>query len=502
MADEQVIEKYQVSLEGVTLDVEVRKAGKELRYHVSLPGFEEPTLALMESLRERLAVEFGKNALAASDFRMQQRLRAQFTDTINKWITAELPVADEEARANILVSVLNSSLGLGELEFLLKDTSLEEVAINSSTEPVRVYHKRHGWLPTNITLKSDQQIQNYAKTIARQVGKEVSISSPLLDAHLRSGDRVNAVLETIADKGTSLSIRLFSRDPWTFPDLVENKTVPADLLALLWMLVQYEMNIIVSGGTGSGKTSLLNVMMPFIQPNQKIVTIEDTRELQLPPFLYWVPMKTRMANPEGEGEISMSDLRVNALRMRPDRMVLGEIRRADDAEILFEAMHTGHSVYATMHADDTRQTIMRLTNPPLSIPQSMLAAINLNVVMYRDRRKGIRRIYEVAEVIPSEAGGQVSVTPNILYKWKPRKDEVAKAADDVRLNQELSTVSGLSKDEIKKEVARKRSVIDWCVQNKVRGLDAISKLMRAYYLDEDEVYGVVEKNQSPKKLLE
>lgn len=499
---QEVKEKYAVTLDGVSLDVEVRQVNKELRYHIFLPRFEEPTKALMDTLRDRLSVEFGKNTMQVSDYQMLKKMRNQFSESISSWISEELPLVDEEARKNIIVSVLNSSLGIGNLEFLLKDDLLEEVAVNSSSEVVRVYHKRYGWLPTNIKLDSDQEIQTYAKSIARQIGKEVSISQPLLDAHLRSGDRVNAVLDTIADKGTALTIRLFSRDPWTFPDLIENKTLTPDLLALMWLMVQNEMNIIISGGTGSGKTVLMNVLMPFIQPNHRIISIEDTRELQLPEYLYWVPLKTRVKNPEGTGEISMSDLLINALRMRPDRMVLGEIRRGEDAEILFEAMHTGHSVYATLHADSAQQTVRRLTNPPISIPSSMLAAIHLNVVMHRDRQKGVCRICQVAEIIPSESSDEVTVTPNILYKWKPRTDEIVRESEDIRLFQELSTRSGLSKDEIMVEIDRKKRIIDWFVKNKVRKLGDISKVMRAYYLDEKDVWDVVEKNQGPKKLLD
>jgi flagellar protein FlaI len=351
-------------------------------------------------------------------------------------------------------------------------------------------------------VNSEADIQNYSKAVARSLGKEFTIGSPMLDAHLPNGDRVNSVMHPISDKGSSVTIRMFARDPWTFTDFLANRTATSELLALFWLLVQYEMNILVSGGTGSGKTSLLNILMPFIQPNHRIVSIEDTRELQLPEFLYWCPMKTRSANQQGEGEIGMSDLLINALRMRPDRIVLGEIRKGRDAEILFEAMHTGHSVYATIHADTSTQTLRRLVNPPLNVPPVMVEAIHLNVVMYRDRMKGVRRISQVSEIIPKEnIGGDVALNANTLYTWKARTDEITHLADDVRLFQEVSMHTGLTKNEIHDEIARKKTVLEWLARKNVRTLPAIGSIMRSYYLDADEVYLAVEKDAEPQSLF-
>jgi len=501
--EDNVKERYSITLGEVALDVEIKQERKELKYNIIMPVFEGATKAYMNTLRERLAMEVEKKTPNLSDKDLMEELKDRFSTKIYTWINNEMPMIDTETKRFIKTSIINRSLGLGDIEYLLKDNALEEIVINSSHEPVRAYHRRYGWLTTNIKINAEQDIQNYSKAIARAVGKDITISSPLLDAHLSNGDRINSVLAPISDKGTSMTIRMFARDPWTFPDLINNKTITGELLALLWLMVQHEMNILISGGTGSGKTSMLNILMPFIQPNQRIVSIEDTRELQLPEFLYWCPLKTRSANQQGEGEIDMSDLLINSLRMRPDRIILGEIRKGKDAEILFEAMHTGHSVYATIHADTSAQTLRRLVNAPLNVPSVMVEAIHLNVVMYRDRRQNVRRVFQVSEIIPQENIGQeTSLKANVLYKWKARGDEITKSSEDIRLYQEVAMHTGFSRTEIDEELGKKREILDWFLDKKIRTLDDIGMIMKSYYLDEEDVYSLVAKNQDPKRILE
>ncbi|MCX6777364.1 MAG: type II/IV secretion system ATPase subunit [Candidatus Micrarchaeota archaeon] len=244
--------------------------------------------------------------------------------------------------------------------------------VNSAKEPLWVYHAKYGWLKSNFKFESEEQIANYASIIARKVGRQISTLAPLLDAHLGGGERANATLFPISTKGNGITIRKFSKNPWTMVRLLKGKLLSVEAAALLWLCMQYEMNIIVGGGTASGKTSILNALLIFTPPNQRVISIEDTRELLLPDFLQWTPLVTRLPNPEGKGEVTMLDLMVNSLRMRPDRIVLGEIRRQREAEVLFEAMHTGHAVYATLHADNAEQVKNRMSTPPINLPESML----------------------------------------------------------------------------------------------------------------------------------
>ena len=280
-----------------------------------------------------------------------ESLKEQFKSEAKTLLQEELPQLEENITDHFMITLVHELLGLGDIEFLLDDVNIEEIVINSAKEPIRIYHKGFGWIKTNLYPESESEIVNYASIIARRVGREISNLDPMLDAYLLTKDRANAILMPIASKGSTITIRKFARDPWTAADFIKNKTASSEVLSLIWLVIQYEMNMIISGGTGSGKTSFLNVCMPFIPPNHRIISIEDTRELQLPCFLYWCPLTTRQPNPEGKGEVTMLDLVVNSLRMRPDRIIMGEIRKQKEAEVLFEAMHTGHSVYGTLHAD-------------------------------------------------------------------------------------------------------------------------------------------------------
>jgi len=186
-----------------------------------------------------------------------------------KLLKEKIPSIEEDTQELLIGLLMQEMLGLGKIEFLINDPALEEIVIISSKEPVRVYHKQFGWLITNIIPKSEDEINNYSNIIARRVGRQISVLSPLLDAHVVTGDRANAVLYPISTKGHTITIRKFSRDPWTIVDLIENNTVSKDIAALLWLAIEYEMNVIISGGTASGKTSLLNACMPSRLPSKE-----------------------------------------------------------------------------------------------------------------------------------------------------------------------------------------------------------------------------------------
>jgi flagellar protein FlaI len=504
----RILDKYTVIAQKVRADIEVLSTPQDFVpiYHVRMPKLEEATLVLLEEVKDNLISLMKFKVTEFTDPSSFEGLKEKFFNKSIELIEKQLPGITTEKKQILAGTLLHEMLGLGNLEILLSDGNLEEIVVNNSKEPVWVYHKRFGWLKTNIIIPTESQIQNYAAGIARKVGRQITTLDPLLDAHLTSGDRVNATLFPISTFGNTMTIRMFRRNPWTITEFIENKTVSTEVVALVWLAIQYEMSMIISGGTASGKTSFLGSIMPFIQPNQRIISIEDTRELNLPKFLHWIPMTTREPNPEGKGKIDMLDLLVNSLRMRPDRIIVAEIRRRRQAEVLFEAMHTGHSVYATLHADTVEQTYRRLVNPPINVPETLLEALDLIVAMFRDRRTGRRRIYQVAELIPP-SGSQQKMTLRVLFKWNARKDVIERFQRSYKLINKLEIHTGMTISEIEKDIAEKEMILKWMVKNRINTVDGVGKLVAEYYRDRERVLDIVKKNEKadkiiPKNLLE
>ena len=492
----KILQTYEIKVDLIKVKVNIIESKPMNLYELELPKISEITKTLMQDIKARLIKEVKLSAEQILDPHQVTKIKKTYMEKALSMLKSRMHLSKETL--NLIVTYLiNEMIGLGNLEFLIADPELEEIVVVCATEPVRVYHKRFGWLETNLRLENEEQILNYASIIARRVGRQVTTLNPLLDAYLVTGDRANAVLYPINTKGNSITIRKFAREPWTFTELIKNKTATTELFALLWQAIEYESNILIAGGTASGKTTLLNVLLSFMPPQHRLISIEDTRELQLPEYLYWTPLVTRQANPEGKGEVTMLDLLVNSLRMRPDRIILGEIRRAREAEVLFEAMHTGHSVYATIHANTVAETIKRLTMPPINLPASLLRAVDLVVVMFRDRRKGIRRVLQLGEIVEAES----RVDSNILYRYDPVNDTINKHADSLRYFEDLSRNTGMSMAEIKKDIELRQSILKWALKQELSKLADISKLMKAYYSNKNLLLGIINSNQDFNTLI-
>ena len=496
----KVIETYAIKAENIELEVNILDDEKAFvrRYFLNFPAYGPGTIALLNNLRGNILSDSSVSLVRDTGKKSMAITRRKFRQKAERLLERERGIP-EDAKNQLISILLNEMLGIGKIEFLLLDPNLEEIVVNSSKTPVWVYHKKYGWLLTNIKMKNEEETENYSSIIARRIGKQITILNPLLDAHLVTGDRANATLFPISSAGNTITIRKFRREPWTITDFINNKTATKEVMALIWLIMEYEMNMIISGGTGSGKTSFLNVCVPFIQPNHRILTIEDTRELMLPPFLHWVPLTTREPNPEGKGGVTMLDLLVNSLRMRPDRIIVGEIRRQQEAEVMFEAMHTGHSVYTTFHANTAEETIRRLINPPVNVPSTMLEAVHLNVVMFRNRRLGVRRILQVAEFIPERRGNREVVKANVLYRWRGSDDKIVPHGESIRLFDELSLHTGFSRSEISEELRKKEKVIEAMLKFNVKNVIDVGRIIANYYSDPEEVMAMVKKGIPFKK---
>jgi pilus assembly protein CpaF len=321
-------------------------------------------------------------------------------------LTEEVPLSTME-RDRLVSEVHNELFGLGPLEPLLADPTISDILVNSYSN---VYIERRGKLErTPISFKDDEHLMRVIERIVSSVGRRIDEASPMVDARLADGSRVNAIIPPLAIDGPTLSIRRFGTDPLKMPALIENGALTKEIAILFEMCVRARLNVLISGGTGAGKTTLLNAMSAYIPADERIVTIEDSAELQMQqPHV--VRLETRPMNIEGKGEITQRDLVRNSLRMRPDRIVVGEVRGAEAIDML-QAMNTGHDgSLTTVHANSPRdslsrlETMIQMTGMRLSdraMRQQIASAINL-VIQVARLTDGTRRIVSISEITGME----------------------------------------------------------------------------------------------------
>ncbi|MBN2423189.1 type II/IV secretion system ATPase subunit [Candidatus Woesearchaeota archaeon] len=490
------LDAYSITVNSIPLQIQIysQKGHPTSYYHLSLLNLTKETKLIIEKLREQIITEISFDLLNKKDEEGEQEIKEQFKSKIMQLIKKNFTELDENTLHFLSNYVVITSLGLAELEFLLKDPHLEEIVINNAKEPVWVYHRKFGWLKTNIKFEDENKIRHFATMIGRNVDKGITLLDPLLDAHLKTGDRVNATLSPITTKGNTITIRKFAEKPWTIVDFLKNKTIDYWSAALIWLALQYELSVLIAGGTGSGKTSFLNVICNFLPPNQRVISIEDTRELRLSKNLHWVPMQSRVANPEGKGEITMLDCMVNTLRMRPDRIIVGEVRREKEVEVMFEAMHTGHSVYTTIHASNVNETFTRLTNPPINLPVTLLTSLGLIVVQHRNRRTGIRRTFQLAEINPDG-------TPKLVLQHDALNDVMKKVSDPETIYDVINLYSGMSNSQIYKDLEEKTLVLKWLVKNNITDVNELGLIMSDYYTDKIELLNKITGDVSQKEII-
>ena len=364
------------------------------------PEYQELKFTLHRKLLDKINLE----ALATID---NQRVRGEVRQALISLIDGEPTLLSGLEKQQISDEVLDEVFGLGPLEPLLADNTISDILVNGHKQ---VYIERNGLLElTSVTFRDDQHLLRIIDKIVSQVGRRVDESTPMVDARLMDGSRVNAIIPPLALDGPLMSIRRFAQDKLTAPDLVDRKAMTPGMMELLEAAVKAKLNIIISGGTGSGKTTLLNALSAYINPKERIVTIEDAAELQLKqPHV--ARLETRPPYLEGTGAVRIRELLVNSLRMRPDRIVVGEVRGGEALDML-QAMNTGHDgSLTTVHANSPRDAVSRLevmvsmaaaNMQVLSIRQQIAAAVNVLVQPMR-LSDGSRRIMSITEVTGME----------------------------------------------------------------------------------------------------
>ncbi len=385
--------------------------------------------------------------------------------------------------------ILRDMIGYGKIDSLIQDDDLEEIMINGIDKPIFVYHRQHGMMKTNVEFNDERELMDLIDSIARQINRRIDQESPILDGRLIDGSRINATIPPVSADGPSLTIRKFKKDPFTIIDLINSKTISIELAAFLWLcfdgLGVKSANAIISGGTSSGKTTTLNALCSFINPKERIITIEDTLELQIP-HEHVIRMETRPANVENKGELTMNDLVKNSLRQRPDRIIVGEVR-ADEAITLFTALNTGHSGFGTLHSNDARETITRLTNAPMSVPEIMIQAIDFIIMqnrIYTPSGVSYRRISEVAEVVGIEEG---VVQLNKIFQWNPETDKIDNISITSKTLSQIASLSGKSLNEIHREIENRKIVLRHMVDYDIHSVEDVKSVFDLYYTDSEKV---------------
>jgi pilus assembly protein CpaF len=374
----------------------------------------EEYLALKTKIHHRLVQEMGQADADAID---QEKLKLKVEDIVQEFISSSPHLVLKGDQQKLVAEVLAEAVGYGPIQLLLEDPTITEIMVNG---PKKVYIERSGKLePAEVSFRDDRHVQHIIEKIVTPLGRRIDESMPMVDARLPNGSRVNAVIPPLALDGPTLTIRKFFKDPLTIENLVQFGSVSQEIAVFLEACVKASLNIIVSGGTGSGKTTMLNILSSFIPEDERIVTIEDAAELQLRQE-HVVRMETRPPNIEGKGAITIRDLVRNSLRMRPDRIVVGEVRSGEALDML-QAMNTGHDgSLTTGHSNGPRDMLARLETmvlmagmdlPVRAIREQIASAVDVIVHMAR-LKDGSRKVTHVTEVQGME--GDVIVLQDIF----------------------------------------------------------------------------------------
>ena len=370
----------------------------------SLPLRVEDTPEKMNFIRDQVLIRVDPSvAVRMSEDALTGRVYELITEVANE----HSQLLNQNEQQKLASEIVDDMIGLGPLETLLEDESVADILVNG---PSKIYVERHGQLElTKLCFRHDAHVLHVAQRIASSVGRRIDESSPMLDARLADGSRVNVIIPPLSLRGPCISIRKFSKSVMNFSKFVELGTLSPDLARALEIAARCRLNILISGGTGSGKTTLLNALSSMIDKKERIITIEDAAELQLQqPHV--LQLETRPPNIEGQGQIAQRDLVRNALRMRPDRIIVGEVR-GPEAFDMMQAMNTGHNgSMSTVHANSARDALARVENmvlmanvnlPMRAIRGQIVSALDL-VVQTERMRDGVRRVTEVAEITGME----------------------------------------------------------------------------------------------------
>jgi flagellar protein FlaI len=405
---------------------------------------------------------------------------------------------DPSSKKKIMYYLEKEFLGLGKLEVLMKDTNIEDISCDGSGVSIFLYHRRFGSLKSNVQFNDEDELSAFVVKLAQKCGKHISISEPMLDATMPDGSRIQMTLSAeVTTKGSTFTIRKFSEDPFSPPDLIEFNTMSSEMVAYMWLAVENGVNALIAGGTAAGKTSTMNAISLFIPRESKIVSIEETREINLP-HPNWIPGVVRSGFGEVVGnkvigEIDLYDLMKAALRQRPEYILVGEIR-GKEAYVLFQAMATGHTTYSTVHADSAQSLIHRLEGKPIEIPRIMLQALDIVCiqVISRVKDKRARRCKQIIEIIDIDPTTKEILT-NEVFHWDPIDDKFIYSGKSYILER-IRAEKDIPRETMITEIKNRASLLEWMNKNNIREFKKVATVIAQYADNSVEVMKKVNTN--------
>ena len=397
---------------------------------------------------------------------------------------------DEEAVDKLTYYIIRDFLGYGKIDPLMQDPLIEDISTDGVNIPIYVWHRDYESLPTNILFPNSTELNSFIIRLAYLAKKNISLAMPLLDASLPDGSRIQMTYGSeITRRGSTFTIRRFRVDPLTISDLISLGTLSSEMAAYFWYAIENRASFLVAGGVASGKTTILNCLSMFIKPGLKLVSVEDTAELNLP-HENWIPSVARTGfglDAKGSGSITLFDLLRAAVRQRPDYLIVGEVR-GEEAYTLFQAMATGHLGMGTIHGESASSVIHRLESEPMNIPRPLLTMINAIPVQLRTEVDGkpVRRTRSITEVVGLDPKTKELLTHEV-YRWDARSDSFVYSGRSYLLDEKMKR-KGLNEKEVQAELDQRKTVLDWMVREGIRKYPDVVSVIRDYYADPTRVF--------------
>jgi flagellar protein FlaI len=475
------VERYWVDEPYAFVVILYNESTNNYLYYVAEPSltvFEKELLVeVFDRLQDVLMME---NLDATTDKR--ELLKDKTTQIINDYIGK----IDTKSYYKILYYINRDYLEFGKINPIMHDNFIEDISNNGFDTPVFLYHKNYENIMTNIVF-AERQLDSYVIKLAQRCGKHISIAEPMVDATMPDGSRIQMTLgKEITTRGSTFTIRKFKEVPITPIDLIAWNTFSSEEMAYMWLCIENNKSLIFSGGTASGKTSSLNAVSLFIPPKAKVISLEDTRELKLP-HMNWIPGLTRDSfTADGKGAIEMFALLKAALRQRPEYLLVGEVR-GKEALTLFQAMSTGHTTFSTMHADSVESAIHRLENPPISVPRTMITALDIISIQAQTylKNKRVRRNMKLVEINDIDPNTR-NIRTNDIFNWNSATDKFDRVGES-RVIAEIAQRRAWSKRELNAELIRRQRVLEYMLNNNIREFKQIAAIIHAYAVRPERV---------------